>query len=65
MMSKFLFEIALDNDEFYGEGFVTREAVRRAVERAAGVAGARISDGETEGTLRDVNGNTIGKWELS
>jgi hypothetical protein len=60
-MSTFTFEIALDNDEFV-EG---REAVRRAVERAAGVAGARISDGETEGTLRDVNGNTIGSWAVS
>ena len=25
----------------------------------------RVTDGETDGKLRDVNGNTVGAWNLS
>ena len=43
------------------EGMQTPEDVARALSRAA----ARIEDGGDSGPIRDYNGNTVGRWEVS
>lgn len=50
-------KIETDNDAFSGNG---EEEVARLLRNVA----ARVADGQTEGLIRDANGNTCGSFEL-
>lgn len=60
-MTTFKLEIECDNESFVNNG---RFGLRREIERIAGAVAARIEDGETEGTGKDINGNTCAHWTL-
>lgn len=51
----FKLQFSTDNAAFETDG-------RHEVDRICGVIGARVADGERSGTVRDINGNTIGEW---
>lgn len=61
-------EIEQDNDAFRGPWTVTHENYTEASHRAKYTAellreaADRIEAGSDEGTLKDFNGNTVGRW---
>ena len=54
-MSRLIIEIAMSNAAFEDPG---------EAERILAEIGAKITDGQTSGRARDVNGNTVGGWEI-
>ncbi len=63
----FKLEVSTDGaafaDQATGEG-LDRYQARLEILKIVGAAAARIEDGETEGSCRDSNGNTVGSWSL-
>ena len=55
-MSKFTLSITLGNDAMR-----TPADIATALHRVARIL--ETSDGETRGTIRDANGNTVGSWK--
>lgn len=56
---EFTMKINMDNAAFdRGDGRELARLLREAATRLADV-------GESDGTLRDINGNTVGSWEIS
>ena len=55
-MKKLTLTIEMGND-----GMLTSTQLREAVVKAS----QKMRPGETSGTIRDLNGNTVGKWEIT
>lgn len=65
---QFRVEFHMDNDEFQFPKGAMKAAIRRALQEVAGAVTVR-NDRDLRlvgvgGKVKDVNGNTIGKWEI-
>jgi hypothetical protein len=52
----------IDNDAFYDDD---GELIDNAISPVIHDVARKVHDGQTGGRLRDVNGNTIGKWKMT
>lgn len=64
MSGKFTLEITLGNAAMEGPRDVA-EALNKVAEKLSGNAYGTPLHPPTEGTIRDLNGNTVGKWAVT
>lgn len=63
-MSDFTLHISLGDDGMQ-TGTEVAEALRGVADRVLGVSNWGPLDGSHEGTIRDLNGNTVGNWTVT
>ena len=57
---RFMLNMSCDNAAFGEDAGDLAEEVSRILF----IAARRVQDRQTEGTLRDANGNTVGRWQF-